>query len=181
MNPLYKVATLVFKGSASTSTGNAAKGSFSCSTITACRWAPAVDGPGSSDAIADAKRKVLFTLPGPPRGPPRGPPTTQLCRRLRTQTRHKILLILCLRTSQWTRRKTRYSYKYRRTQHKNLRGPADPLILTFLYLLGFQCKVTVLVNISKVLFVESAPSCFVLLLRLVLMEHKMLLHRSSLT
>ena len=50
--------------------------------------APAVDGPGSSDAIADAKRKVLFSSPGPPRGPPR----TQNGHKLRRQVRrgHKI-------------------------------------------------------------------------------------------
>jgi len=50
--------------------------------------APAVDGPGSSDAIADAKRKVLFSLPGLPRGPPR----TQNGHKLRRQVRrgHKI-------------------------------------------------------------------------------------------
>ena len=46
-------------------------------------WATDVDGPGSSDAIADAKRKVLFYL----RGPPRGPPTTQNVHKLRRRVR----------------------------------------------------------------------------------------------
>ena len=51
MNPLYKVATLVFKGSASTLTGNAAKGSFSCSTITACRCAYKSSVPNFSSSL----------------------------------------------------------------------------------------------------------------------------------
>ena len=50
--------------------------------------APAVGGPGSADAIADAKRKTHFSS----LGPPRGPPTTQFVPVLRRRVRrgHKI-------------------------------------------------------------------------------------------
>ena len=54
--------------------------------------APAVDGPGSADAIADAKCKTRFSWGGLPRGPP----TTQLRCQLWSHTRRKIFLILCI-------------------------------------------------------------------------------------
>ena len=50
--------------------------------------APAVDGPGSADAIADAKCKTRFSWGGLP--------TTQLRRQLWSHTRRKIFLILCI-------------------------------------------------------------------------------------
>ena len=81
-------------------------------------WAPAVDGPGSSDAIADAKRKTSFSSPGSAEGSAEDAIASKI-------PRHKIVLILRLRTSQrtncvdfafedlsadprtrWTRRKT---------------------------------------------------------------------------
>ena len=50
--------------------------------------APAVGGPGSADAIADAKRKTHFSSPGPPSGSADDAIASEA-------TRRKILLVLC--------------------------------------------------------------------------------------